>query len=436
MKNVFVVISCLLLGAFLGCQRTVQQSDLIEINIEENIKNVKLLNICDFNCEIEYIPIKQTPVTLRSVYEIDFSDDYILISDRNHCFLIDYQGNIVAKIGAKGKGPGEYTHASVIKFGISKQIFIQSGWYLHVYDLKGKFLRKFKIEANPKLKPDGIHRGGQMYSWAPFNDSLFIGQVNNDSGQEKYKAVFFDETGRTLKAVENHVFRNLTKPYTASNNYEANIYKKEGQTFFKERMNDTVFKVNEQYEFIPIYFINQGKYGMPKEILELPMKERAKKTEDYISVSNVFESSKYLFLTCSFNNYSPAKRTEPILLPENLYGPNRYWSFYPAGMLGIFDKHTKELVFAEPVKSDNRLTNSGLRNDYDGGVNFYPIARVNDSTLALKIDAYQLKEHVASKTFKNSTPKYPEKKKELERLANSLSEEDNPVLMLFTFKGR
>ncbi|MGV8091740.1 MAG: hypothetical protein AB2L24_07745 [Mangrovibacterium sp.] len=52
------------------------------------------------------------------------------------------------------------------------------------------------------------------------------------------------------------------------------------------------------------------------------------------------------------------------------------------------------------------------------------------STDVQLINPFQLKAHVASDEFKNSTPQYPEKKKELEKLANSLSENDNPVLML------
>ena len=50
------------------------------------------------------------------------------------------------------------------------------------------------------------------------------------------------------------------------------------------------------------------------------------------------------------------------------------------------------------------------------------------------IDAYIIKEHVASEASKNSNPKFPEKKKELEKLAASLDENDNPVLMLVKLK--
>jgi hypothetical protein len=46
------------------------------------------------------------------------------------------------------------------------------------------------------------------------------------------------------------------------------------------------------------------------------------------------------------------------------------------------------------------------------------------------MNAFDLKAHVASNEFKNATPKFPEKKKELEQLANELNENDNPILML------
>jgi len=47
---------------------------------------------------------------------------------------------------------------------------------------------------------------------------------------------------------------------------------------------------------------------------------------------------------------------------------------------------------------------------------------------------YQIKAHVGTETFINSSPKYPEKKKELEKLANSLKETDNPVLVMVRLK--
>jgi hypothetical protein len=41
---------------------------------------------------------------------------------------------------------------------------------------------------------------------------------------------------------------------------------------------------------------------------------------------------------------------------------------------------------------------------------------------------------VTGNEFKNSSTKYPEKNKELEKLANSLKETDNPLLMMVRLK--
>jgi hypothetical protein len=50
------------------------------------------------------------------------------------------------------------------------------------------------------------------------------------------------------------------------------------------------------------------------------------------------------------------------------------------------------------------------------------------------VPSYKIIEHSASATFKASTPKDPDKKKQLEKMANSLEETDNPVLILVKLK--
>ncbi len=79
-------------------------------------------------------------------------------------------------------------------------------------------------------------------------------------------------------------------------------------------------------------------------------------------------------------------------------------------------------------------TEKGITNDIDGGPNINFKTAKDENTVISWINAFELKAHVASDAFKNSTPKYPEKKRELEKLANSLTEQDNPVLMLVSLK--
>ena len=100
----------------------------------------------------------------------------------------------------------------------------------------------------------------------------------------------------------------------------------------------------------------------------------------------------------------------------------------------VFDKKTRkvyELSRSELGKESNKC------NTWDGETNFNPGAKLSEKEgggLVSWIDAYQLKAHVESGSFKNFTPKYLEKKKELEKLANRLDENNNPVLMLVKLK--
>ncbi len=76
---------------------------------------------------------------------------------------------------------------------------------------------------------------------------------------------------------------------------------------------------------------------------------------------------------------------------------------------------------------------AGIPNDWDGGISFYP--GTNDKNICVQVvDSYRLIEHANSPEFQNSTPQYPGKKAELEELAKSLNENDNPVLMLVKLK--
>jgi len=79
-------------------------------------------------------------------------------------------------------------------------------------------------------------------------------------------------------------------------------------------------------------------------------------------------------------------------------------------------------------------TDQGIINDLDGGPDILPKTIKNDNTIIGLVDVLKLKAHISSESFRKSTPKYPEKKKELEKLAKSLKETDNPVLILVSLK--
>lgn len=108
---------------------------------------------------------------------------------------------------------------------------------------------------------------------------------------------------------------------------------------------------------------------------------------------------------------------------------------YQFGMYFTLDSENELFTYAKQLISS--MQRPGLINDLDGGPDFAPgyCYREDGREYLLSWrNAFELKAHVESESFKNSTPKYPEKKRELEKLAASLDENDNPVLMLVKLK--
>jgi hypothetical protein len=110
------------------------------------------------------------------------------------------------------------------------------------------------------------------------------------------------------------------------------------------------------------------------------------------------------------------------------FGDYIYYEFFLGrlilGFIGSKKSDFRALIYPE----------KGLVNDLDGGPDIWPRTIKDDNTILSWIDAPKLKAYVASETFKDSKPKYPDKKEELEKLAESLQETDNPVLMMVRLK--
>ena len=183
----------------------------------------------------------------------------------------------------------------------------------------------------------------------------------------------------------------------------------------KEILNETLFRIiNDKLE--PIYHFKLGKYAYLINDQKLPYKDLIQNWSNYIFINKVFETKNHFFVECDLGKHTPNNIAQ-------LHQP----------VLGVYTKIDNQFFFIKAQDKDSVKPES-IYNNVDAGPSFFPMVSVNDSTLAMWIDANQLKAHIASKAFKISTPKYPAKKKELERLANSLDENDNPVLMLVKLK--
>jgi hypothetical protein len=411
-----------------SCNNKYNSTDVPVIRTDKYIHQMQRIYLSDYTNNIRYVPLESnSDHLLADIMNMDIYENYILVSDGRSCLLYDTNGQFIRQIGKQGRGPGEYSLINYVSL-INEKVYIHDILTsdLIEYDLNGTLKQRFKsgFTADDKYI---------MLDAIMLNDSLILGNIENRTGQEEYKALIINKQGNVKSYFNNYILFNLAPGVKSVKVPGKAIYFRfNKRVHFKELLNDTLFHVNENYQLIPTYVFNSGSY---KESLS----DRGKKwsqvdLSSYIYLNGIFPTDNFLILEYDFGKYFPAKR----LTPETLNLPTgeyiQWYNITGKGVLGIYNKISGDLIFSEPTSTDNHLFTTGFYNDIDAGPRFFPSRMVNDSTMVMDIRFNQLTEHIASDDFKNNVPKYPEKKKELESFVNNLIDYDNPVLMFVTFK--
>jgi len=388
MKNVcFFSIIFLFLS---GCN-TKGEKDFLEFDINKSMGIQSGKKLSDFVEDITYIPLETNHNILTghnlSVYS---TGKNFITFDLDHCFLFDIYGQFIDSIGNKGKGPDEFLYAHDGYFSpINNHIYIQrsSNGSLLEYSLSGDLVQEIKRPKNGFLNT------------RPISSELFVGYRSNVTGDSKWNFMIFNKQGDSISVIPNqHHF--IAKNYTSFID-ECIFYYYDKKLYFKEQYNDTIYRFKQDGDYLSQHVLNTGKYKVPSDIKADGKVFNDTYFNDYFAINNIIECSTYLIINYLHNNMN------------NILICNKH-----NGQIDNFQSSEKSI---------------GIFNDWDGGMNLLP-TNSHENTVIQIINSFELKTHVASITFKNSTPKYPEKKKALEELANSLDENDNPVLMLVKLK--
>ena len=417
----FIVLSMSVYG-----QRT--NKSIPTINIESGMKSMEVINLSLFASSIRYIPLEtSSDLNLSYISDCIFYGKQILIVNLRECWLFDSNGKFLKKIGAQGRGPGEYQFVVNIGLDSQNKIYIQSLRDVLEYRLDGSFIKKYN-----NLFMFNNNLNDYFSRWIIISDSLIFGHIPNREGNSTIKARLINQAGNIKKQYKNYdQFIVPPKSMRNSPDNDAQIYAYKKSFYYKGPNNDTLFYLDKQFNLVPLYVFNPGKYKEPANERSVPFGKEV--LNRYLFVRKVFQTENYLFINCELGDYFPAKRITPKII-KSPSGKNFNVWFNTFIALGIYDRKTRIFSFSKPTSTDNPLFTSGFYNDIDAGPRFLPEIQVNDSTMVMWIDAKKLKEHISSADFKNNSSKFPEKKKELERLANKISDYDNPVLMEVTFR--
>jgi len=347
--------------------------------------------------DIEYIPLETSEKSLISgtddvffPIKIVVGENFYLIKRFNTILKFQYNGSFQARIGTVGRGPGEFIVAHDIDINSKDHCFyLVSAWQkkFNVYSESGEFKRSFNM---PLYAPIDFR----------FVDDNILCYCENHMGNIENSFTLLDTNGLVIKSFPN---RYPFKNHDAFGFPGENIfYRFNNKLFKKEVYSDTIY-VYENMAFRPHLVIEVGKKLVtPEARSKYDGKEIGK---NFIMPLNLFEFGDYVYFDFVYK-YEPP---DDVLI----------YSF-----IGSKQSNFQALF----IKSE------GIINDLDGGPNILPRTIKDDNTIIALIDALQLKAYVSSETFINSDAIFPEKKKELEKLANSLKETDNPVLILVKIK--
>ncbi|MBN1186490.1 MAG: 6-bladed beta-propeller [Bacteroidales bacterium] len=362
-----------------------------------SLSETSTLNLSDLGFkDIKYIALETTDSSLiqrkyspLSFYKILSGNGFFIIRQFTTVLKFRDDGSFIRKIGTVGRGPGEFQVCHDIDVDELGRIYIVDAWKekFFKYSQNGDLIKTFASPLERK-SVEFIYFEGKFLC---YNQNAQADVVNSFN--------VIDTNGTFLKSFPNKY------PFTRHEgfgfNHENIFYRFNNQTFKKEIYCDTVFKF-DNLTFRPHIVLQVGNKLITPEIRSKT--DGLDISKNYISPLNLFEFGSYVYYEFT---------REMILFKDTkVYG-----------FIGSKNDDFETLIDAE----------KGMVNDLDGGPNITPITTKDDNTIIAMIEAMELKNYIASETFKNSNPKYPEKKEKLEKFANTLKETDNPLLILISF---
>lgn len=380
-KNIIIVFISLIV--FGSCNQGVYQDTLI-INPENTIEREVWLS--EFTDDIKYIPLNNE-VMFQHPNRIETTKELFVIKVYPGGILtFDQEGNFIDNIGREGRGPGEYLSGGY--FSINREdelVYILDvlANKIITYTFLGEFVREFSIAKYEDRFWDIQYLNGKLY---------LAGVIN--FGYSKHDWLITDTLGNLYSYKYNHIPR-----FESRSSSFGGMFVSGDNLYYWNNFNDTVFLIQDSL-YQPAMYFAQGDFRHP----------HITNDRKYYSTLSIINTDGFLFLTYVYQQYLQS---------------------------GFIRKNDDKLNVTGKSNSPFRFDIPGISNDLDGGpavTPFYYYRENGEEYLIGWIHAYKLKMHVESEAFRNSTPKNPEKKEELEELAQKLTENDNPVLMMVKLK--
>jgi len=356
--------------------------------------------VSDIATDLVYIPLQTTNNSLiRFINKIETLDNKIFIKSSSEILCFDNKGNFLYKLSKSGRGPEEYMDIFDFDISSDNKTLVTLSYIdkkISVFNNNStEYIFNKSINLNPLVS--SISKVSKI-SLIPETTNILL-SVDPNTGSERALSILISTDGDSVNFKSNcYMIEKEYKP----NSYMVNMslhYKYENKVCFKEFFSDTVFFVNRKTnEFQPGLIFDSHGMGVSTRIRYDREYARSHAAE-YYWVNYIIETPGYIIYTYEHNR-----------------GFHRM----------IYDKSLNKkykIAFEDALTDD---INGGPVFDLD----FY-----SENVIYSYVDALTLKTYVASEEFTKAKVSDPKKKEALKKLADSLKETDNPVLIVVTPKN-
>jgi hypothetical protein len=248
--------------------------------------------------EIEYIRLETGKDFMMSdPHIINVKDSLILFIGFKKIYLFSRNtGKFLYEISNFGRGPDEYSHTTSI-YDENEDLFFVSTFKsdpksyttYYAYNFHGDIIKTVGIPVLFDLE----NRELPISRFCPFEDSLYLGYINNPLVNINKKLVIFRQNGDVLKFYPNYNIIEIEKSrtFTISTN-NGMFFDAEDTLRFFELHTDTIFDVN-RHNIQPRYHIEMGDLLLPYQLRTAMFSESL----NYFHIRNMHESSRFLMFS-------------------------------------------------------------------------------------------------------------------------------------------
>lgn len=369
--------------------------DIKVIDVEAAVGTGRVMELSEIASKVQYVPLETTKESLvnAGIITLSYVNGLIYVMDMSQVKIFDSGGKYLSTVNRQGRGPEEYT--DIINADVFPEngniVVMTSAGTLNGYDIKGNFISRVRL---PALE------GHFLVNCFKQDRNTYVASAHQlDHNQPGYSVVVFD----SLSSIK-------LKIPAVNESPDPRVMRVPLLYRFGDKLRfihidskvDTIYSIATDLSVESPFVFNFGKYRLPFDQQNF-VDMLASKTSNYITLTSVVESDKYIFLRFDFRGI----KTESYERSRNI-------------VCALFNKESAELTLLKEPENGK----PGFRNDLENGPVFWPYADIHDN--------YMVSMYTANKfmQFANNTSASGK----LKETAARVKEDDNPVVAIVKLK--